>query len=803
MFKSIITTALRNIIRQRTFSVINLAGLSVGMSLALLIITIVRDQYTFDNFHKHRDKIYRVNTMALRVNGNTERYASTPLPLAKAISDDYTFADKVVRFDRLFRGDAIHGNVNVPLNGMMTDPSFFEVFNFPLEKGDVTTALKDSRSIVLTHAAAEKLFGQQDPMGQSITFGDYGEFQVTAVLKPFIEKTHLEFEVLGSLEALPMLEKEGKTGPLLDNWNNYYMTYVYFTLRDGHDIEEADRALTRISKKYYTGLKLETRDREYQFYLQRLSDITPSPGLSNQMGNGLPDTILIFMGVLAAVVMVMACFNYTNLMIARSLTRAREIGVRKVMGAQRLQVFLQFVGEATVFSLIALVFSWIMLQGLKPAFLQLSVGQYFELSLEEDYGLYLYFLVFSIGVGMIAGLLPAGYLSAFKPITVLKDSGGQKIYSRLTFRRILVVAQFSLSALFIIVVLVIYNQVNFVVNKDLGIHTADILNVRLQGVDYEKFANEMSNIPEVIQVGGVSHQLGTGADRASDYKKNFDDTPFVMRDFMVDHHYLDNLDVQFIAGKNFNPAEEGDVEQHAILNERALKEFKFTDPSAAIGQTIFTDDSLALTVIGVVKNFHFRPMSYEIGPLALRYNKRGLGYASARIVPGQEDAVKAHLLSTWKRFDAVHELQAQMMSDEIDDNYRNNGFYDMVKVVGYVCFLAITLACLGILGMAMYSTQTRVKEIGIRKVMGAGSWQVVFVLSRSFLMLIAMALVIGVPAGYFVGSMFLESFAYKITISFGLIATGVLTIVILGSITIASQALRAARANPVNSLRYE
>jgi putative ABC transport system permease protein len=803
MLKSILTTALRNITRQASFSFINLTGLSVGMSLALLIITIVRDQYTFDNFHKDRDKIYRVNTMALRVNGGSEPYASTPLPLAKAISDDYTFADKIVRFDRWFRGDASHGNVNVPLKGMMTDASFFEVFNFPLEKGDASTALKDSKSIVLTHAAAEKLFGQADPLGQTITFGDYGEFQVTGVLKPFIEKTHLEFEVLGSLEALPLLEKEGKTEPVTDNWNNYYMTYVYFTLRDGHSIDEAERALPQIAKKYYAGLKLETRDRGYEFYLQRLSDITPGPGLSNQMGNGLPDIILVFMGVLAAVVMVMACFNYTNLMIARSLTRAREIGVRKVMGAQRFQVFLQFIGEATVFSLIALVFSWGLLQALKPAFLQLSVGRSFELSLDEDYGLYFYFLAFSIGVGLIAGLLPAGYLSAFKPIKVLKDSGGQKIYSRLTFRKILVVAQFSLSVLFIIVVLVIYNQVNYVVNKDLGIHHEDILNVRLQGVGYEKFANEMSNIPGVIQVGGVSHQLGTGADRASDYKRNFEDTPFVMRDFIVDNHYLDNLEVRFVTGRNFDPAQEGKTERHVILNERALQEFKLSDPASAIGQVIFVDDSTALTVIGVVQNFHFRPMSYEIGPLALRYKTKDLAFVSARIVPGQKEAVMAHLLARWKRFDAVHELSAQMMSDEIEGNYRNDGFYDMVKVVGYVSFLAITLACLGMLGMAMYSTQTRVKEIGIRKVMGAGSWQVVLVLSRSFLVLIGLAVLIGVPAGYAIGGLFLENFAYKITISFGLITSGVLTIVILGMITIASQTLRAARANPVNSLRYE
>lgn len=803
MLKSIITTALRNILRQRSFSIINLAGLSVGMSLALLIIMIVRDQYTFDNFHHNRDNIYRINTMALRVSGDTEPYASTPIPLGNAIAEGYTFADKVVRFNRWFGSDAVYGNVNVPMNGMMTESSFFEVFNFPLEKGDPATALSDPKGFVLTHDAAEKLFGNEDPLGKEINYGAYGDFHVTGVLKPFINKTHFEFDVLGSLEALPLLEKEGKARKVLDNWNNYYQTYVYFTLRDGHSIEEVERALPEIASKYYAGLKLETRDKGYKFYVQRLSDITPGPGLSNQMGNGMPDTILIFMGVLAAVVMIMACFNYTNLMIAKSLTRAREIGVRKVMGAQRFQVFVQFVSEATLFSVIALVFSWILLQALKPAFMQLSMAQSFELSLAEDISLYAYFLAFAISIGVIAGMLPAGYLSAFKPIKVLKDSGSLKVYSKLTFRKVLIVTQFSLSMIFIIVVLVIYNQVNYMINKDYGINDTDILNVRLQGVGYEKFASEISRLPNVISVGGVSHQLGTWSDRGSDYKKNLSDEPFGMRDFIVDRNYINNLELRFIAGHNFDPAEEGQIERHVILNEKALPLFDLKDPVSAVGQVIFVDDSLALNVIGVVKDFHFRPLSYEIGPLALRYNLEQLRFASARIVPGSRDAVMAQMKNIWKNFDVVHPFDAKMMQDEIDAAYTDGGFSDVLGVVGYVCFVAVTLACLGMLGMAMYSTQTRIKEIGVRKVMGADSWQVVMVLSRSFMWLIGFAILVGVPAGYAIGGMFLETFAYKIPISFAIIFSGVMTVVILGALTIASQTWRAATINPVSSLRYE
>jgi putative ABC transport system permease protein len=352
-------------------------------------------------------------------------------------------------------------------------------------------------------------------------------------------------------------------------------------------------------------------------------------------------------------------------------------------------------------------------------------------------------------------------------------------------------------------VLVIYNQIEYTISKDYGINESNTINVRLQGTDWEKFSNEAAKVPGIVRIGGVSHPLGTWEDRSSDYRKNADDEPFVMRDFLVDNNYIDNLELSFISGKNFDPAQEGLTESHVILNEKALPGFGFTDPISAIGQTLYVNDSTMLTVIGVVKDFHFRPLSYEIGPIALRYNTKELSYMSARIVPGQEAAVRAQLEVLWKRFDPVHQFQAKMMTEEIDEAYTRGGFTDFLNIIGYVCFLAITLACLGMLGMAMYATQTRIKEIGIRKVMGADAWQVVMVLSRSFFWLIAIAIVIGVPTGYFLGGMFLENYAYKIPISFTLMFTGVMTVVILGTLTIASQTWRAAEVNPVNSLRYE
>lgn len=803
MFKSIILTAFRNILRNKAFSAINLIGLSVSMSLAMLIILIVKEQMTFDTFHNDRDRIYRISTRALRVEGGSEDYASAPLPLGQVIKDEYTFAENVVTINRRLNGDAIYGNINVPLSGLIVDPSFLQMFNFQFEQGNPSTALSQPNNLVLTQQAAERIFGELDPLGQTMSINGYGEFTVTGVLKKFPGKTHFEFEALASSTAIPVWEKDGVIGSSIGNWNNYYGSYVYFKLKEGHTPAEAAEVLPAIVKKYYSNLKLETRDRGYEFFLMPLNSITPGPMMSNQLGNGMPTILLIFLSTLAGIVLIMSVFNFTNLMIAKSLTRAREIGVRKVIGAKRVQVFVQFVGETVIFALLALVVSYILLQFLKTGYLQLPLNEEFAMNLEEDYLLYLIFIVFAIVVGIIAGLLPAGYLSAFKPLNVLKDSANIRVYSRLSFRKMLMVAQFTFSVIFVIVVLIIHSQIDFMLTADYGFNQKDILNVRLQGTDFEKFATEAKSIPGVVTVGGVSHALGTSSDRASDFKKNLGDEPFVMRDFVMDENYISNLDLTFLAGRNFDPATESGREIHVILNESALQQFNFPDPVSAIGQSVFVDDSVQLEVIGVVRDFHFRPLNSKIGPLALRYNKNELGYASLKIVPGQKESVIASLLPLWKRLDAVHQMEYMMMDEQIDNDYREAGFSDILVIIGYITFLAVTLACLGMLGMAMYATQTRVKEVGVRKVMGASVTNVVMLLSRSFMILILIAVIIGVPVSIFVGSFFLEMFAYRIEISPLLVMGGIFVIAGLGLLIICSQTIRAARSNPVKSLRYE
>lgn len=803
MLRSILTTAFRNIYRNRAFSLINLIGLSVSMSLSMLIILIVKEQYTYDTFHTDSERIYRVNTNALRVEGGIEPYASTPFPLGRVLKEEYTFAEKVVRINRRLNGDVVYGNVNVPVEGLLVDPSFFEVFNFPLEKGNPVTALSEPNGLVITQQTAERIFGKTEPLGQTLSLNGYGEFTVTGVLKEFASKTHFEFQVLGSTSALPALEQAGIVSATSDDWNNYYGSYIYFKLKEGSSVTEVEEALTAVSKKYYAGLKLETRDKGYEFYLHPLSEITPGPELSNQMGQGMPTFFLLFLGTLAGVVLLMSVFNFTNLMIAKSLSRSREIGVRKVVGAQRYQVFLQFVTETVIFCLVALVFSYVLLQFLKDGYLQLPLNEEFAMELKEDVPLYLIFVGFAVVVGLIAGLLPATYLSAFRPSRVLKDASNLKVYSRLTLRKTLMITQFTLSVVFVIVVLVIYRQIDFMITADYGFDQTNKLNVRLQGVEFTKMASEVRGLPGVVSVGGVSHKLGTWSDRSSDYKRNAGDEPFVMRDFLVDDNYIDNLNLTFLSGRNFNASEQGERENHVILNESALVSFGFANPVQAIGQAIYVDDSVMLSVIGVVKDFHYRPLNNKIDPLALRYSLNGLTFLSAKIDPSQKEVIIASIESIWKKLDPTHPIDYMTLEEEIDDAYRQAGMNDVLVIVGYITFLAVTLACLGMLGMAMYSTQVRVKEVGVRKVMGASVLDVVVLLSKSFMLLIGAAVLIGTPISFFLGDLFLSLYAYKIEIGAVLIGSGIGIITLLGLLIICTQTVKAAFSNPVDSLRYE
>lgn len=803
MLKNILVISFRHMVRNKAFTIINVFGLAVSMSLAMLMLTIIHEQLSFDDFHTDRDRIFRVNSQVNHAEWGIIDFACAPLPLGDVLRQSYGVASHVVRVNRQLRGEASFAEVKVPLKGLFTEPSFLDVFHFPLMKGDKAGALQDPFSLVLTQEAAEKIFGRTDVVGQSVAVGSLGEFEVTGVLEHRAGKTHFDFEALASISTLASLEKRGKMAKVEGDWSAYFDNYVYLKVPDASSVADVERALDEVSRRFGSGLLSDGKEISYAFYLQPLGAITPGPELSGNMGAGIPSYMLGFLSALAGLVLLMSLFNYTNLTIAKSLSRAREIGVRKVAGAKRHQVFGQFVGEAMVFSFLSLGGAYVILQFLKAGFLELSFREDFFIDLNEDLSLYGIFIVFAAAVGLLAGLLPAVYLSSLQPVRVLKDVQAIRVYSKLTFRRILLVTQFTLSVVCVMIVSIMYQQLDFMLAADYGIEEKSNLTVDLQGQPYRRVAPVIRALPGVERVGGISQRLGTWDGGSGQYRARPGDPPVVAADFRVDEHYVENLALDFLAGKNFDPAAQSGGEREIILNQSAVQKLGFASAAEAIGEVVLAEDTLPLRIAGVVKDFHFRPLTNAVGPLALRRDVSKLRYLSVNVQPSRQPEVVEAMRSAWKLLDPVHPLDVVRMADEIDEAYADTGMRDMLVIMGYAAVLVITLACLGMLGMALYMAKVRTKEVGIRKVMGASSSDVLVLLGKSYMALIAAAILVGMPISYVAGEIFLESYPYRVSISPMLMGAVVMLILSLSIIMVWSQTRRVATANPVRWLRNE
>lgn len=804
MFKSILRAAVRNISRHKAFSLINLVGLSVSMSLCMLVILIVREQYTYDKFHHDADRIYQVNATLTGDHGVGYDLASVPVPIAQIVRDEYSVTDGVVAVTKFVTADAAGKNGSVALKGLFADPSFFEVFNFQLASGDENTALAHAKNIVLTTDAVTKLFGTTDPIGQVVSLGTgYGEFTVSGIFESLPGKTHFEFDVVVASSALATLNKSNILSGITSSWDQTYSSYVYLKLNNV-DASNAAQALAHASEKYGQHHKIDGGFTGYQFKLLPLHQITPGPStLFNQMGSGIPVSALVFVGVLAGVVLIMSIFNFTNLTIAKSLTRAKEIGVRKIAGAKRSQVFSQFIGESVVFAFLALGLSYLVLQLLKVGVNALWLSGNFSLTMTEDWLVYLLFAAFGIIVGCIAGVLPAVYLSTFKPLSVLRESANLRMYSKLTLRRILVVAQFTLSIVFITTVLIVHRQMDYMINADYGFKKENLLNVSLQGQSFDKVSSLFENIAGIESIAGVSHVPGTWNSQSGSYRKSSDDSPIAMNHYFVEDEYADQLGLKFLAGRNFERDFEAGREHHIILNEEGLTAFGLGDPVSAIGESIMLNDSINMEVIGVVENFHYRPLSDHIGPMALRYDPNSIQVMSISFEPEKKNEVMVSIANAWKKIDPEHAISYHFMEADLKQAYRQSGMADMLLISGYVTVLAVTLACLGMLGMSMYAVQTREKEIGIRRVIGASTADVLLLLGKSFLLLIGIATIIGVPVSILIGDQFLSTFAFRTSIGVLVVGSGILIIVLLGIAMVMATTWRAAITNPVKSLKYE
>jgi putative ABC transport system permease protein len=809
MLRNYFKTAFRSLMRHRFFSAINIFGLAVAMSICMGIIMLVADQMMYDRHNTNRDRIYRITSTMIGSNGEQggNEYATTVLPVRDELLHNYTGVEKAARILRGFGNGWIEfdqQDANVPLAGFYADPEVLDIFEYDLEYGDKKTALVEPYSVVLTKKAAKKLFKQDNPLGEMIKVGDQGLYKVTGVIKETDLKSHIVFEAFASMASVKSLKADARhdRSKDIDNWNNFTAGWVYVMLEEGKSAEDITPHFDKIFKKQYAGI---TNPDQYKvkFHLQELMDISPGKFMNNPIGPFLPWVFIYFFAGLAGLVLLTSCFNFTNLSIARSLTRAREIGVRKVTGAARWQIFVQFLSESILIALFSLAVAFIFLMAVKPFMLQLTFARVLKWDLEANYYVYGVFLLFATVVGILAGFFPAAVLSGFQPVKVLKGLSNVKLFSKMGLRKSLLVAQFTMSLIFILTVIVVSNQLQLFLKADHGFNMEKKILLRLHNTSVTALKTELEKQSGIESVSAVSHVPASGTTYGNGFKKSLDEKDWTnLNYFAVDEDYLKNIDVELVAGRYFKKEDGESNKNFIVINEFAVKSLHYKSPMDALGEEIIHQpDSTKKQIIGVVKDYTHQLMVDKVQPMALMYNPAEIAILQIQYSGNYDNASKI-VEKAWATVNPSLKIDYKDFKGEILWFY-DMIFGDLVNILGVVAFLAIVISCLGLLGMATYTTETRVKEISIRKILGSSNGSLVYLLSKGFLTILGIAIVIAVPAAYFINNLWLELITYHITINAGMILLGVLVLIVFGVITIGSQTWRAAFINPVDNLKSE
>lgn len=767
------------------------------MCIGLIVIMRLQDDFSYDRFHPAPERTYRIISDVTNQQGQDFRLASTPLPLADVLKNNYGFIENTARIYPAWSGKAAADHKSLEVKLAFTDPSFFKLFGFTLEAGNAVTALIDPNKIVLSKQAATRFFGDENAIGKSLVLEEMGSFLVTGVLENSTNKSHIGYDIYCSMRSIAALEKSGSLPPNTSDWANVMSGYTYVLLKEGVDKKQLLSALSNITATFKTsGVADKSR---IIFDVQSITKIAPGEDLANGIGRGATIGKIAAEVTIALIILVSACFNYTNLSIARSLKRAKEVGIRKVSGAMRSNIFLQFIIESVVISLFALVLAWVMMESLKNYTALRS--EFFPEGVSMNAALAGWFVLFSLFAGVLAGIIPAITLSTFKPVEVLKNLANVQLFGRNGLRKVLIVFQFSLSLVVIIFMLVFNKQFHYMATADYGFNRDRIINIPLQGTNYRLLKNEIAAISGVERVSATSDNLGKSASGTLNVKQLPADVAIHMRYYDVDENFVDNMQLKMIAGDALSP-NVNDEEKAVLINEKALAALKIPIASDAIGKTIMLDDSIKVQVAGVIKDFHFEGFENTIKPMVFRNRERSFNYMNVKTSVSEADAASliASVKSTWKKMNPNQALSYDWFDRQFYESKLASG---TVSMLGLLSMMGITIACLGLLGMVVYTVEGRIKEISIRKVLGASVATIMRLLSKSFLKLVLLSMLIAAPIGWICGYAFLQIFAVRVSIGAGILTLACGAVLLMALLVIGSQVIKVAKANPANNLRAE
>ena len=800
MLWSYVKVMLRSIKRHKGYAFINIAGLAIGMACCLLIMLWVMEELSFDRFHTNRDSIYRVEQDQF-YSGDVYHVTVTPYPMGEGIKEEIPEIKEAAR--AAWMGTLLlkyEDKAFFEQSGRAVDPSFLTMLSFPLLQGDAATALSTPNSLVLTEELAVKYFGDEDPLGKVITVDNEHPFTVTGILKKIPDNSSLQFDLLVPFDILKA------NGRYNESWgSNSILTLVQ--LHDNVSVDEVNKKITDVRHNHVAEaisddpeeLQEFNQGQRTQFMLMPITDIY----LHGYFGYGHPPGNILFVYIFTVIglfLLLIACINFMNLATARSAKRAKEVGLRKVVGASKKDLIGQFYGESILMAFIALVFALGMVALLLPSFNTLA-GKTMSLSAVFEGRFLLGMLAITLVTGLISGSYPALFLSSFHPARVLKGmlrTGG----SSGLFRKILVVTQFTLSILLVIGTTVVYKQVKYMRGKSLGYDKEHVIYLPLRGDtrnSYELLKQELKRDTGILNVSGTNHsptQIGSNSSGA-DWEGKDPELEVLISTNRVDYDYVETMKIGMVEGRTFSKEFSTDPTSAFLVNEEMVK---IMGVESAVGRR-FDFQGIDGTIIGIMKNFHFQSVRYAIEPLAFTVRPDRVNYAVIRLQAGKIQASIDFVRSTWEKVIPAFPFDYRFMDEDFDRMYRGD------ERVGFLLrsftLIAVIIACLGLFGLALFMAEQRTKEIGVRKILGSSVGGIVILLSKEFAKWVLVANIIAWPVAYFIMSRWLRTFAYRTSLAWWVFLSAGLMALVAALLTVSYQSVKAALANPADSLRYE
>jgi len=812
MLTNYLKLAFRNLTKRKGYSLLNIAGLAIGIACCVLIFQYVAYERSYDSFPEKADQIVRLRLDSYQQGKLAWKSATSYPAFGPTLKKDFP---EVEDYCRLIDADLLLSNEerNVKFNeekGYYADPSFLSMFNLQLIKGNPKTALDAPGKILLSEKTAKKYFGNDDPMGKRLVYRDpeyTTSFEVAGIFKEFPSNSHLIINHLVSYSSLgSRLRQQGDTTNATETNFGWYDFYTYLQMKQGTDLKKFESKLPAYCDKYINNgdwqKKNNVRD---ELHVIPLRDIYLYSNFNQEAevnGNGQS---VAFLFLIAFLIIGIAWINYINLATARSLERAREVGIRKVAGAIRKNLIIQFMVESFMLNLVALVVAGIIVFLLTPWFNHLTGTTGVAGFISSKY--WMLFLIMFIGGSVLSGLYPAFVLSGFKPVSVLKGLF-KNTASGYLLRKGLIIMQFATSVVLIAGTIIVFQQVNYMRNQSLGVNINQTLVVdgaqslpdSLYQNVFQPFKTALLQLPGVQTASSSTSVMGkeiywtNGSKKLTAEAKNV-----TLYNIGVDYDFLPSFDLQLKAGRNFSKDFPTD-EKGVLLNESAAKLLGFEDFNKAINEKFFSAGD-TVTLVGIVNNYHHQGLQKAIDPMIFRLRPNARQAYSLKIKTSNVPATIAAVQKTWNKFFPADPFNYYFLDDLFDQQYKADQSFG--KIFGLFAFLAIIIACFGLLGLSAYNVLQRTKEIGIRKVLGASVQNVLYILSKDFITLVLIAFVIAVPVTWFIMHNWLQDFAYRISIQIWVFAIAGVLAILIALLTIGIQALKAAVANPVKSLRTE